>query len=324
VTGRFEFPPEQGALRLRARRLAWMSILVIGFAGVLLFLTTGRSQTMKTAWATDLLSLVPSIALIVAMRFELRPPNRHFPFGHFRAVSICFLATASALLTMGLVLFSDAVLKLVRGERPPIGTMEVFGQQFWMGWAMIAALTFSMVAAIVLGRAKVPVAQRLHSKAVQGESEMNSNEWMSEGAGILGILLVGFGWWWADAAAAAVISLEVIHGGWNNLRQVIGDLMDEAPSKLGTHELESLPEQVKTAAERLDWVSQAAVRLREHGHVVTGEVFVVPRDGVDVVARVAKAAADLRAVDWRLHSLTVMPVPTLAEAPIGDIQARPG
>jgi len=165
-----------------------------------------------------------------------------------------------------------------------------------------------MVSAVLLGRAKRPVAEQLHSKAVQGEAEMNANEWMSEGAGIIGILLVGWGWWWADSAAAAIISLEIIQGGWHNLRQVIGDLMDEAPTQLGKHDLEPLPDRVREAAERFGWVQEATVRLREHGHLVTGEVFVVPRDQSNLADRVADAAATLQALDWRLHSLVVMPV----------------
>src|SRR5207237_5537028 len=102
----------------------------------------------------------------------------------------------------------------------------------------------------------------------------NRNEWMSEGAGIAGLLLVAFGFWWGDAVAAALISLQIVHEGWHHLRQVIGDLMDEAPSQLGKHDLEDLPARVRAAAEAIDWVQEAAVRLREHGHVITGEVFV--------------------------------------------------
>src|SRR5215203_1373482 len=103
----------------------------------------------------------------------------------------------------------------------------------WAGWPMMAALAFSMFVGMYVGRIKQPVAEGLHSKAVEAESATNRNEWMSEGAGILGLLLVGFGFWWADAVAAAVISVQIVADGWHNLRQVIGDLMDEAPSQLG-------------------------------------------------------------------------------------------
>jgi divalent metal cation (Fe/Co/Zn/Cd) transporter len=173
---------------------------------------------------------------------------------------------------------------------------------------MMAALTLSMFVGMYCGRIKQPVAKTLHSKAIEAESATNRNEWMSEGAGIIGILLVGFGLWWADAVAAALISLEIVHEGTNNLRQVIADLMDEAPSQMGEHELEPLPRRLQAAAEQLPWVDAARVRLREHGHVITGDVFVVPRANTDLVPAIADAVERLASLDWRLHDLTMMPV----------------
>jgi cation diffusion facilitator family transporter len=304
----FTYPPEQAELRERARAYARRSIVLISISGIVLYLTTGNSQTMKTAWVTDVLSMIPSVALLIALKYELRPPTHRYPFGHFRAISICFLLTATVLLAMGVWLFLEAVLKLLHGERPPIGTVFIGGQAIWLGWAMIAALAFSMFVGMYCGRIKQPLAEKLHSKAIEAESATNRNEWMSEGAGIVGITLVAFGLWWADAVAAALISLQIIQEGAHNLRQVVGDLMDEAPSMLGKHELEDLPSRIKQRVEALDWVRQAAVRLREHGHVITGEIFIVPREGADLVRRIEQAVEELRAMDWRLHSLVVMPV----------------
>ena len=133
----FTFPPEQEAARSQARRYAWRSIGLVTASGLLLYLVTGHSQTMKTAWVTDVLSIIPSVAFLVASRYELRPPTERYPYGHFRALSICFLLTAAILLTMGVWLLLEAVLKLVHAERPAIGAVVVFGHVFWLGWAMI-------------------------------------------------------------------------------------------------------------------------------------------------------------------------------------------
>jgi divalent metal cation (Fe/Co/Zn/Cd) transporter len=155
------------------------------------------------------------------------------------------------------------------------------------------------------------VAKTLHSKALEAESATNRNEWMSEGAGIVGIVLVGFGLWWADAAAAALISLEIVQEGTHSIRQVIADLMDEAPSQFGKDELEDLPGRIQVAAEQIPWVDAALVRLREHGHVITGEIFVVPRPDTDLVPAIEDAVKRLQSLDWRLHDLTMMPVHSL-------------
>jgi hypothetical protein len=60
-------------------------------------------------------------------------------------------------------------------------------------------------------------------------------------------------------------------------------------------------------------VAKAAVRLREHGHVIAGEVFIVPRSEQDLVRRVEETSEALRRVDWRIYSLTVMPVSRLED-----------
>jgi divalent metal cation (Fe/Co/Zn/Cd) transporter len=178
---------------------------------------------------------------------------------------------------------------------------------------MIVALAYSMLCGLTIGLLKKPVAKSLHDKSLNAEATMNRDEWMSEGAAILGILLVALGFWWGDAAAAAFIALEIVHDGWMNVRLVVGDLMDEAPTIMGTHDLEDIGEKVRQRVEEMDWVAKAGVRLREHGRRLTGEVFVQPREHSDLVIcleQTSKAAGD---VDWRLHDIAVMAVSDLAQ-----------
>jgi cation diffusion facilitator family transporter len=307
----FEFPPEQEAARARARTLAKRSIVAISLTGLLLYAVTGQSQTMKTAWITDVLSIVPSIAMLAAMKRELKPASRRFAFGHYRTIAVCFLLTAVSLLSMGLFLLIDAVLKLIHQQRPVIGGITIFGNVIWLGWPMIVALAISLVVGMYAGKAKQPVAKTLASKALEADSATHRNEYMSEGAGILGLILVAFGYWWGDAAAAAIISVQIVHEGYSNLKQVIADLMDESPTVLGTTELEPLPDTVKQAVERALWVQSAMVRLREHGHLITGEIYVVPRNDEGLIKKIEELIADLKNIDWRLHALTIMPVRTL-------------
>lgn len=309
----FVFPEKQQKLRRRTKQLSWLSIILLFIAGILIFLTLGQSQAMKTAWVSDILTAVPPVALLVAMRYELRAPSKRFPFGYTRSVSVAFLVTSGILSLIGLYLLYNSLIKLLRQERPAIGLIELFGHQLWPGWAMIAALAFSLSCGALLGQLKKPIAKELYDKALNAEAAMNKAEWMSEGAAILGILLVGYGHWWADSAAAAFISIEIIRDGWMNTRLVVGDLMDESPTKLGTHELEDISAKVRRSVEEMDGVATAAVRLREHGRVLTGEVFVVLDDRTDVIARTERVAERAQGVDWRLHDVAVVPVAGLAE-----------
>jgi cation diffusion facilitator family transporter len=317
---RFIFPRRQEEERHRARRLSWLSIGLLLTTAVAVYLTLGQSEAMKTAWIEDLLGLIPPIALLVALKIENRTPTARFPYGYFGIVSIAFLAIATVLTMAGVWLLYDAVARLLHGERPPVGTMMVFGHQLWAGWAMIAALSYCVVVGIALGRAKRPVADALNDRALAADADMNRAGWMSEGAAILGILLIGYGHWWGDAAAAAFISLNIIYDGWINLHQVVGDLMDEAPTKMGGREMDRLPDRVKACAEALPWVSQAAVRLHEQGHVISGEVFVVPREPSPLVTLVEEASESLAKLDWRIYTLTVMPVSRLEDEKVPELR----
>jgi hypothetical protein len=82
---------------------------------------------------------------------------------------------------------------------------------------------------------------------------------------------------------------------------------------MGGLEMDTLPARVRAAAEQLPWVERAAVRLREHGHVIAGEVFIVPRTEQDLVKRVEETSEALSRLDWRIYSLTVMPVSGLED-----------
>ncbi|MFL5604859.1 MAG: cation diffusion facilitator family transporter [Gemmatimonadaceae bacterium] len=310
---RFEFPPEQQEQRHRAARLSWLSLALLTSTAIAVYVTLGQSEAMKTAWIEDLMALIPPIVLLVALKLENREPNPRYPYGYFRVVSIAFLVTSALLTLVGVWLLLDSVMKLIHGERAPVGTMTLFGHVVWSGWLMIAALGYCVAVGILLGRLKQPVADKLADKALAADADMNKAGWMSEGAAIVGILLIGYGQWWGDAAAAAFISLNIVRDGWINLRQVVADLMDETPTEMGGLEMESLPTKVRVAAEQLPWVEKAAVRLREQGHVIAGEVFIVPRTEQDLVKRVEETSDALCRLDWRIYSLTVMPVSDLED-----------
>jgi hypothetical protein len=61
----------------------------------------------------------------------------------------------------------------------------------------------------------------------------------------------------------------------------------------------------------LDWVADAAVRLREEGDVLSGEAFIVPASQEDLVARTESAKRLLESCDWRLYEVVVSLVSTL-------------
>jgi cation diffusion facilitator family transporter len=292
----------------RAVRLEWVTIVYLISVVTVVYLTLGSSQAMKTVWAEDLLSLIPPAAFLFASRVRRRPPSDRFPYGHHRAISIAFLCASLALLLMGGFLLVDSLLKLLTVEHPSIGTVELFGRKIWLGWLMIPALVWGIVPPVILGRMKLTVARTLHDKVLFADADMNRADWMTGVAGLLGVIGIALGWWWADATAAAVISWSILRDGAGNLRAVVQDLMDRTPMSVDHERVDALPARLETELRSLPWVSDARVRLREEGRVYFGEAEVVPSDQRDLVARLAEASERLRALDWRLHDLVIAPV----------------
>jgi divalent metal cation (Fe/Co/Zn/Cd) transporter len=141
------------------------------------------------------------------------------------------------------------------------------------------------------------------------DAEMNRAEWMTELAAGVGVIGAGFGFRWADATAAGLVSLDIVRDGVRNLRAAITDLVDEMPkSTVNQHRLDPLPGELERYLESFDWVEKAEVRMREEGHVFFGEAFVVPKTTKNLVDNVVELAEKAKAFNWRVYELTVMPV----------------
>lgn len=307
----YQLPPDQEEGLQRAKRLEWWTLLALASITGVMYLAMGGSQAMKTAWIEDILSMIPPVLFLIAQRERRKPPDAQFPYGRRRAVLLAFLGAAFALVLVGLFVLYDGASALLAAEHPTIGTMRLFGYHFWGGWAMLAALAYSVVLPVILGRMKLPLAREVHEKVLHADAEMNKADWMTGVAASAGVIGVGLGWWWADAAAAVLISLDVIWDGIRNLRRALADLMDQRPTTIEGAKPDDLPDRLRRLAQAHDWVADADVRLREEGHVVSGEAFVVPREDAGLVERLADLASELESSDWRVYEVVVMPVRSL-------------
>ena len=292
----------------KARRLEWLTIAYLISAVVLLALVLGSSQAMKTAWIEDLLSLIPPIAFLLAMRFNSRDPTGRFPYGFHRIVSIAHLCSALALFVMGTYLLVESIIKLITAEYPTINSIELFGQTIWLGWLMLPALAWSGLPAVFLGRAKITLAEELHNKVLYADAKMNKADWLTASAAMVGVVGIGFGLWWLDAVAAALISLDITNDGVSNLRRAVVDLMDQTPTTIDEDDADPLSDRLAEMLQDLDWVEDVDLRLREEGQVYFGEAIVVTSDETTIPEKVEDAIKRARDLDWRIYDLALTPV----------------
>lgn len=313
-----ELPPEQEEANRKAVRLEWISLIYWLSAIVLLYFTLGQSQAMKAAWVEDILALFPPIAFLVASRFRHRPPSGRFPWGYHRAITVAYVVSTVALFALGGYIAVDSVDKLLRGTHPPIGMVEILDMQIWLGWLMLAALAYSGIPPVIIGRLKQPLAEALHDKVLFADAKMNRADWLTACAAAIGVIGIGLGLWWADSVAALVIAADILHDGQRYLRESVSDLMDEWPRTYDEAKPHPAAERIKEEIAALAWVAEAAVRMRETGHTISGDVWIVPVGSDEgLTERLERLTADLRDLDWRIHDVVIAPVTSLEDVPEG-------
>lgn len=311
--GRTELPPAQAEALRKAKRLEWVSIGILTVTATLVLLVLGNSQAMRAAWFEDLLSFIPPIAFLVAVRISRRRPTPRHPYGHHRSVAVGHVVAAVALAGMGSFLVVESGLSLIRAEHPTIGTVALFGHSVWLGWLMIAVMVVTGVPPVILGRMKMRLARELHDKVLYADADMNKADWMTSLGTIVGVTGIGLGLWWLDAAAALFIAGSIVHDGVRNLLAAVTDLMDARATTFDDRIPHPLVDRVDGVLAGLDWVREAGSRARDEGHVFHIEAFVVPREGRVSLAQLDAAREACAALDWKVEDIVIVPVAELPD-----------
>ncbi|MFU1477730.1 cation transporter [Roseovarius sp. C7] len=267
MTHRPELPPDVQQSLDRAKRLEWWTLGWLASIVAVMAFAMGSSQAMQAAWIEDMLSLLPPILFLVAAHFEGKPASAAYPFGLDRLGSLCFLLAAAALTIMGGYLIYDAIHILATQEHPTIGSVSIFGHETWLGWLMIAALAYSVIPPVILGRKKRKLAPVLMDKVLYTDAEMNAADWKTGLAGIIGVLGIGLGFWWADALAAGIIGADILRDGLRALRISVAELLDGAPRKLSSPEISQAVDDLRTTVP-----GDRPVRVRETGRYLHVEI----------------------------------------------------
>ncbi|WP_193510064.1 cation diffusion facilitator family transporter [Cryobacterium sp. BB736] len=320
--GRTELPPELQDVLKRAIRIEWITICFLVVTTILLGLVLGNSQAMKAAWLEDLLSLAPPIAFLVAVRVVNRPPSARYPYGHHRSIGVAHLVAAVALTAVGTFLIVDSLSGLFRAEHPTIGSVVIFGQQVWLGWLMIGALSLTVVPPIIFGRIKMELAEQLHDKVLYADADMNKADWMTAAGSMLGVFGIGLGIWWADAVVATLIGCSILWDGYKNLKAAITDLVDSRATTVDDSAPHPLIREVNTYLRSLPWVEAAGARVRDEGHVLHVEAFVVPESGKVRLEQLLEARDGCIDLDWKIEDIVIVPVEELPEEVGGPSRER--
>lgn len=302
-------PDKQREVLRRAIRLEWITIGWVLVTIVLVGLVAGQSQAMRSAWFEDMISLVPPIAFLIATRIIRSRPTRKHPYGPHRAIAVAHLVAGLALFTMGLYLIYESLSALLKQEKPPIGLIVLFGQDIWSGWLMIAVMVIVSIPMVILGRIKLKLAEPLHDKVLYADADMAKADWGTAAATIIGVLGIGLGFWWADAVAALVISGSILRDGVSNIRAAVSGLSDARATRYDNSGPHPLTTEVEEVTRKLSWVDQARARVRDQGHVLHAEIFLVPAPEHTLTLReLEDLQKQIEELDWKLEDVVIVPV----------------
>lgn len=315
--GRVDLPAEQKDALKKAIRWEWFTIGYTTITITVVAFVLGNSQSMKTAWIEDMLSLIPQVSFLVALLFVRRRPTPTNPYGFHRAMGIGHLVAGVALLGVGGSLAVQSILGLLATEHPTIGTVRIFGHTVWLGWLMVGVMAVVVVGPFFYGPAKMKLAPMLHNKVLYADADMSKADWTTNAASIVGVLGIGIGWWWLDGAAALFISGGIVWDGIKNTRGAVADLMDQRARTVDDSEPEPLNDTIVSYLRGLDWVGDAGVRMRDQGQVFHIEAFVTVKRKKVSLERLDAARDRIVQLDWRVQDIVIIPVGELPEEVVG-------
>jgi len=178
---------------------------------------TGISAGSTALIADALHSLVDVLgsALVwIGIRIAQKPPDEAHPYGHFKAESLAELGVGLIIILTSISIVVDAVNSLISGEKPKF-------ELYALAVAIISALSNE-----VLARYKIAVGMRTKSSSLIAEGKHSRTDVISSLSVVLGLILVYFGYWWADAVVAIAISVIILQMGGEIIKNAIDVLMD--------------------------------------------------------------------------------------------------
>ena len=169
--------------------------------------------------AGHMLTDVAALSLtLAAIWFASRPANAKKTYGYYRLEILAALINGVTLVLISLWVFYEAYERWVT---PP----EIMG--FQMTLIAVGGLTINIICAWLLH------ADHQHDLNMRGAwLHVMGDALGSVTAIAAGVLIMAFGWYWADALCSALISLIIIFSAWNLIRESVNVLLEGTPAHI--------------------------------------------------------------------------------------------
>src|SRR5581483_3475398 len=256
--------PADSRLRAMTRRpqqvaMASVAIGVLLVAGKLIVgLLTGSLGILSEA-VHSFLDLTASTFTLLAVRTSRKPPDKEHPYGHGRTENLAAFAEGVILVLTALGIAAEAIHRLMTGGHQVDAT--------WYAFALIAA---TIVIETARGLVLRWVGRAADSAALQADATDRLADVLSSIAVLAGLAGVRAGVWWADAAAALLVSAIIMRAAGILIWRSGDILIDRAPA--------GAEEKLRLAIARVTGVREVrSVRVRRSGPQLLGDVSIATR-----------------------------------------------
>lgn len=204
--------------------LGWNAALSVGkfFAGYF-----GGSQALVADAIHSASDFITDIAIIVGSKFWNLPPDAEHPYGHRRFETLISVGIGLAVCAVGIGLGYNAVMALKDG---------VHSQPEWIAGVMAAVSIVVKEALFRYTRAK---GRKIRSEAVEANAWHHRSDAYSSIPVLVAILFGMFfpNLWFADSVGAIIVSMFILHSGfeiaWPGIHRVADEgASDEVITKL--------------------------------------------------------------------------------------------
>lgn len=188
--------------------------LILIIAKTWAYWSTG-SVSLLGSLLDSMLDGVTSIINFIALRFALVPADEDHKFGHGKLESIAALAQSAFMV-------GSAVVLVLNSFDVMLDNRQMVNSEIGIAVSVLAiVLTLGLVAfqKYVISKSK--------SLIVEADSLHYQGDLLMNGAVLIAMALVGFGWYWIDAIMAIGIGVFLCVNAWHVGIKAFKELMDE-------------------------------------------------------------------------------------------------
>lgn len=270
------------------RRIGWALALAAAYMGAEIVAGVFANSLALLADAGHMALDVAALGLALwAMKLTERPATPERTYGYHRAEILAALANGAILVAISIYIFYEAYQRL----REP---QDVVG-----GAMLVVAVGGLIVNAVGMWLLQE---HRHESLNVRGAwLHVVGDALGSIGVIVGAILVLLFGWMWADPVAGAVIGILILYGSWKLLAESVNVLMAASPSDIDSAEVRAAFEKVAGVADVHDlhvWT------LTPRRPLLTAHVTIAP--GADVAQTLDELGRICRN-DFGVRHCTIQP-----------------